>query len=264
MSNNQEILHVNDVDLNVIDIGDGAPALVFLHYWGGSSRTWAPVMERLASTSRCVAIDFRGWGQSSKKPEDYSLATLASDVIGVVGKLGVKDYFLLGHSMGGKVAQLVAARHPQGLKGLILYAPAPPTPLNVPEEQRKGYINLYQSREGAELVIRNLTPHALPDAFREQIIEDTLRGSPGAKRAWPEQGMIADISDEASRIDVPVHIIAGGDDSVEPEASLRAAFGKVLQRVDFVVIPGVGHIAPLEAPAKLADAIRSAQTAIGP
>ncbi len=252
------IIQVNDVDLNVVDIGEGAPALVFLHYWGGSSRTWRPVMERLASQHRCVAIDFRGWGNSSKDARDYGLQTLADDVIGVIDELGLKEFSLLGHSMGGKVAQLVAARQLAGLRSLILYAPAPPAPMNVPEEQRKAYVGLYESREGAEIVIRNLTPHALPDAFREQIIEDTLRGSPAAKRAWPLEGMIADIRDEASKITVPVHIIAGGDDSVEPEASLRAAFGTILRNVHFTVVPGVGHIAPLEAPSKLADAIRSA------
>jgi pimeloyl-ACP methyl ester carboxylesterase len=257
----QSILRVNDVDLNVVDVGSGAPCLVFLHYWGGSSRTWSPAIERLASTHRCVAIDFRGWGLSSKDADDYSLETLASDVIAVIQKLGLGEFLLVGHSMGGKVAQLVAARRPQHLKGLILYAPAPPTPMNVPEEARKGYVGLYQSREGAEIVIGNLTRHPLPEAVREQIIEDTLRGSAGAKQAWPLQGMVADISQEASRIAVPICIIAGGDDSVEPEASLRVAFGKVLKEVKIVVIPGVGHIAPLEAPAKLANAIRFVQVA---
>ena len=253
-----QMLHINDVHLNVADIGAGTPALVFLHYWGGSSRTWAPVMEHLAGTNRCVAIDFRGWGQSSKEASDYSLQTLASDAIGVIEKLGLKEFFVVGHSMGGKVAQIVGARHPEGLRGLILFGPAPPTPMNVPEDQRKGYVGLYDSREGAERVISNLTPHPLPDAFREQIIEDSMRGSPGAKRAWPMDGMIADIRDEAAKIAVPVHVIAGGDDSVEPEASLRAAFGKLIRNVDFAVLPGVGHMAPLEAPAELAGAIRSA------
>jgi len=259
MSDKQAILHLNGVDLNVVDIGAGAPALVFLHYWGGSSRTWAPVMEQLAGIHRCVAIDFRGWGQSSKEAQDYGLQTLASDVIAVVEHLGLDAFFVVGHSMGGKVAQLVAARNPEGLRGLILFAPAPPSPMNVPEEQRKEYVGLYGSRVGAEIVIGNLTPHPLPDAVREQIIEDSLHGSPGARRAWPLEGMIADISEEASRITVPVHIIAGGDDRVEPEDSLRAAFGKSLRNVDFLVVQGVGHIAPLEAPVKLADAIRSVQ-----
>src|SRR5689334_13578935 len=75
------LVRVNDVDLNVVTVGRGAAALVFLHYWGGSSRTWAPVMEHLASSNRCVAIDFRGWGESSKAPTDYTLETLANDVI---------------------------------------------------------------------------------------------------------------------------------------------------------------------------------------
>lgn len=259
MSLKQSIFRINGVDLNVADTGVGSRCLVFLHYWGGSIRTWTPVIEHLSKSHRCVAIDFRGWGQSSKDSHEYSLETLASDVIGVIEKLGLKEFSLLGHSMGGKVALLVAAQHPDGLNGLILFAPAPPTPLRVSESERRSYIELYQSREGVEKVLHNLTPHPLPDTFREQIIEDTLSGAFGAKQAWPLQGMTADISEETSKIDIPVRIIAGGDDSVEPAASLREAFGKVLRNVNVAVIPGVGHIAPLEAPAKLAQAIHSAQ-----
>lgn len=260
MSARQSIIHVNDVDLNVVEAGSGAPGLVFLHYWGGSSRTWLPVIEHLSNDHRCVAIDFRGWGKSTKDAADYSLDTLATDVIQVVESLGLKEYFLLGHSMGGKVAQLVAARQPRELKGLILYAPAPPTPMNVPEEGRRGYVSLYQSREAvAEVVPGALTPHPLSDAARAQIVEDTLCGSLGAKEEWPLRGMIANITREASSINVPVHVIAGGDDAVEPEASLREAFGNVLRQVTFSVLPGVGHIAPLEAPSRLAQAIRTAR-----
>jgi pimeloyl-ACP methyl ester carboxylesterase len=254
----QSIVRVNQVDLNVVDIGDGDPALVFLHYWGGSSRTWVPVMQRLSGTHRCVAIDFRGWGDSTKDATDHSLGALASDVIGVVAKLGLEDFVLLGHSMGGKVAQIVAARQVAGLRGLILFAPAPPVPLDLPEDVRRSYVGLYQSREGVQVVIGNLTPHALADAVREQITADTLRGSAGAKEAWPMQGMLVNISEQTSRISVPVHVIAGGDDSVEPEPSLRAAFDNVLRNVTYSVIAGVGHIAPLEAPSALSQAIRAA------
>lgn len=255
----QHILRINNVDLNVVDAGTGAPCLVFLHYWGGSVRTWAAVMQQLSDTNRCVSLDFRGWGDSAKDSADHSLGALASDVVGVVEQLGLRNFMLVGHSMGGKVAQLVAARRPQGLEGLILFAPAPPGPLAVPLQDREGYVALYQSRQGVEIVLGNLTPHALPDAAREQVIADTLRGSLAAKQAWPLQGMVEDISAETAKINVPVHIIAGGDDRVEPEPSLRAAFGKVLHDVRYTVLQGVGHIAPLEAPAELARAIRAAQ-----
>ena len=268
MSAKRSIHGVNGVDINIVETGKGSPALVFLHYWGGSSRTWGPVIEGLSKTNRCVAIDFRGWGQSSKEATDYGLETLAGDVVSIVDDLGLQEFIIIGHSMGGKVAQLVAAQKPAGLKRLILMAPAPPTALDVPEEQRQGMIASYQSPEGAEKVIDILSPPQLSDAsrkrimeYRQQIIEDTLRGSPGAKRAWPEKGMIEDISEEASRITVPVRIIVGSADTVETEVSLRAAFGKVVPGTDFVVLPGVGHMAPLEATAEMVDASRSAQAA---
>ena len=70
--------------------------------------------------------------------------------------------------------------------------------------------------------------------------------------------MIADISAEAARIAVPVHIIVGSADVVESEGSLRTAFATVLPAARFTVLPGIGHLSPLEAPAELAAAIRNA------
>ena len=257
MSNKTIIHRVNGVDLNVLDTGEGDPALIFLHYWGGSVRSWEPVIKSLSKDHRCIAIDFRGWGQSSRDAKDYDLETLANDVVGIIDDLGLKTFVIVGHSMGGKVAQLVAARRPGGLQQLILMAPAPPVPLDVPEEQRRGMVASYQTREGVMGIIAKLP---LSEAYREQIVEDALSGAPAAKRAWPEQGMVMDIHEQATRIDVPVHIIVGSADVVETEVSLREAFGKVLLSTTFTVLPGVSHMAPLEATSQVVDAIRSALT----
>jgi len=240
-----------------LDAGKGDPTLVFLSFWGGSSRTWAPVMEGLSATNRCVAIDYRGWGQSSKEATNYNLETLADGVVGIIGELGLKNYIIVGHSMGGKIAQLIAARHPTGLKQLILIAPAPPSALEVPKEVRQKMVESYQGREGVMGIISALP---LTNDRRELIVEEILRGSPGAKRAWPEQGMIEDISAKASKITVPVHIIVGSADVVETEASLRRAFGKVIPSAKFTVLPGASHMAPLEATAEVVNAIRAAQS----
>src|SRR5271165_6575474 len=65
----------------------------------------------------------------------------------------------------------------------------------VPEEQRKQMIEAYGTRQAVELLIEHvLTAVPIPKKLREMIIEDTLRGAPQAKRAWPEAGMIEDIS----------------------------------------------------------------------
>ena len=259
-------LIVNGVEINLLDVGKGDPTLVFLHYWGGSSRTWRPVIAELFTTNRCVAIDFRGWGSSSKNVGSYDLQTLADDVRSVIDRLALEAFVIVGHSMGGKVAQLVAAQQPPKLKQLILVAPAPPRPLHVPEEQRQGMIESYQTREGAEAVIGHLSAAPLSDLYREQVIEDTLCGAPNAKRAWPERGMAEDVSEKTTKIEVPICVIVGSADKIEPEAALRATFEEVHPGAEFIVLPGIGHLAPLEAVAGTVDAIRAgliAQSASG-
>ncbi len=106
--------------------GEG-PTLVFLHYWGGSSRTWQPVRERLADWDT-FAIDHRGWGRSRSLPGPFSLAQLAEDTIAVLEAAEIEEYVLVGHSMGGKVAQLVASAAPAQLRGLVLVGSGPAKP----------------------------------------------------------------------------------------------------------------------------------------
>ena len=246
---------MNGVDLHLADRGAGVPVLLFLHFWGGSSRIWSPVIECLFEEHRCIAVDFRGWGRSAKEGGPFDLDTLATDVLALVAELGLEEFVIVGHSMGGKVAQLVAARQPAGLTKLILLAPAPPTPLHVPEDQRRQMLDSYQTREGAETVVGILSARLLDRDRREQVIEDILSGAPDAKRAWTEGGMTQDITTEASQITVPVHVVVGSEDKIEEEASLKAAFGKVLPGTSFLSILGAGHLAPLEATAEVALAI---------
>ena len=115
--------------MNVRDQGQGEPALVFLHYWGGSSRTWDLVIDRLKTDFHCVAYDQRGWGDSDRPETGYSLEDLAKDAESLIRTLELDRYILIGHSMGGKVAQLLASKRPPGLEALILVAPSPPTPM---------------------------------------------------------------------------------------------------------------------------------------
>ena len=96
----------NGILLYVDEEGRGDMSLVFLHYWGGSSRTWRHVIAALPKSYRTIAIDHRGWGKSDAPTTGYALSDLADDAQGVVDALNLKRYILIGHSMGGKVAQL--------------------------------------------------------------------------------------------------------------------------------------------------------------
>lgn len=255
-------LTVNGLEFNVRDIGVKEPALVFIHYMGGAGRTWDLVAERLSERHRCVAPDLRGWGGSDKSATNYDLNTQADDIAAIIRSLEISQYILVGQSMGGKIAQILGARRPSGLKGLVLVAPAPPTPMEVPQEQKDAYLKSYLSAEGLETALTVLAHRQLSPELRQQVVDDTLGGAVAAKRAWFDQGMSLDIRDLVANINVPTTVIVGDADKVENEPGLRRELGSRIKGAEFIILPGVGHLSPLEAPDELTAAITAAITKI--
>lgn len=255
MSN--RVINTNGATIHVRETGAGEPALIFLHYWGGSSRTWSSVIDRLDGRPRCIALDQRGWGASIAVDGRYDLFAMADDAEAVAHQLGIGRYVLVGHSMGGKVAQIVATRRPDDLVGLVLIAPAPPTPMPVPEALRAGMLQSYGSREGILQALAVLGGESLSSEIREQVVEDTLRGAREAKSAWTELGMIENITAGLDAVKLPTNIVVGDRDQVEHEAALREIFARLLPQTKFRVLKGVGHLSPLEAPEALAEACKT-------
>lgn len=246
----------NNVQIHVRKAGNGDTALVFLHYYGGSSRTWRYVTEALSSQFQTIATDHRGWGESDAGNGDYSIDTLAVDAQGVIDALGLKRYVLVGHSMGGKVAQLMASRQPEGLIGAVLVAPGSPSPSGIPEEQRKFISHAYDSRESILASCEQvLTGKTLSENDLEQVVEDSLRGAPAAKIAWPLHAIMEDITAPVAHIAVPVLIIAGELDKVDPVDTLKSEVLALIAGASMMTLPGIGHLSPLEAPAEVAQAI---------
>ena len=229
------------------------PALVFLHYWGGSHRTFAPVIARLASGCAVVSYDHRGWGAARDLPGPYGISQLADDVLDVVRELRIGRYLLAGHSMGGKVAQLAASRRPGGLAGLALIAPAPPRPA-VDAQAADALSHAYDTRATVSDALQHVLTHRpLPAGLREQVITDSLAAGDDARLAWPRHGITEDITAAASAIDVPVQVLAGQHDRVEPPAVLEANLLPFIPGARMTVIEGTGHLSPLEVPGLLAS-----------
>lgn len=249
-------IETNGTRIHIKQRGSGDLALVFLHYYGGSSRTWDRVANKLSDRYRIVAIDHRGWGDSEAPADGYRIADLAADAEGVIETLGLQRYVLVGHSMGGKVAQLIASRRPRGLEGLVLVAPSPPSPMLISDEQRATLAAAYLSRESVEFVIdRVLTAKPLDADCREQIIEDSLKAAPQAKAAWPNVAMGEDITAAVASIDAPTLVIAGELDQVDRVATLQAELLPRIPQAAMHILPGTGHLSPLEAPAEVARVI---------
>ncbi|MGN6428563.1 alpha/beta hydrolase [uncultured Leifsonia sp.] len=248
----------NHTDLPASDRRRGTgPTLVFLHYWGGAARTWDLVRDRLDGRDS-IAVDQRGWGRSRDLPGPYTLRRLADDALATVRDAGLDDYVLVGHSMGGKVAQLVAATRPDGLRGIVLVGPGPAKPAAmITPEYRTGLSHAYDSAESvAGARDQVLTASPLPEGWADRVVADSLAsGADEARTEWPLRGIAEDISDSTRRIAVPALVVGGELDRVEPVEVLRDNLLPYLADATFTVLPGTGHLIPLEAPDALSDAI---------
>jgi pimeloyl-ACP methyl ester carboxylesterase len=247
----------NGVTLHVTDRGQGIPAIVFLHCWGGSTRTWDRIIAALPLRYRTVAIDQRGWGASEHPTRGYSVAELADDTEGAIEALGLERYILVGHSMGGKTAQLVASRRPKGLVGLVLVAPAPPSPLIIPEEVRV-MLEGPNVREFVTMALgQMLTYKPLIREDAELMISDAIRGSADARAAWSRETSLEDITDAVRHIDAPTLVISGDHDKIQPIETLRRELLPRVSGAVMQVLPNVGHLSPLEAPEEIAQRLDS-------
>ena len=136
----------------VVQWGNKGEALVFLHYFGGSARSWKWVTEQLSDNYRCFAINLPGFGGTTPLQKS-TIQGHADFVQRELKALGVDTYTLVGHSMGGKIAIQVAANAPKGtIKQLVLIAPSPPTTEPMPEDEKERMLH-HPKRSEAEKTV---------------------------------------------------------------------------------------------------------------
>lgn len=119
----------------------GAPPMVLLHALGEHAESWDTVAQKFADQFRGVAITLRGHGTSSR-PGRYSFELMRDDVLDVLDVLDLRDVVLVGHSMGGVVAYLVAQIQPGRVSRLVVEDVPPPFPRIRPMPERPPAVSL--------------------------------------------------------------------------------------------------------------------------
>jgi pimeloyl-ACP methyl ester carboxylesterase len=238
------------------DEGDGEIALVFLHYFGGSSNTWAKVISHLDHQFRCISIDLPGFGNSQNKIKSFSVRDFAIEVEQIINDLDLKKYVLIGHSMGSKIAMAVASGQALGLTSLILIASSPATPEPISDEERNQLLNAYGDRLALEILLESITLQTLSYSDTENIIADNLRVSHDAWKWWVESGSQENISFRIS-INVPILVINGEYDTKLLTNTRREIMVPYLPQAEYEEMPGTKHLIPVEAPSALAGSIKN-------
>jgi pimeloyl-ACP methyl ester carboxylesterase len=223
-------LAVNGLRLACHVAGDrAAPPMVLLHALGEDGADWRPVLPGLTATHRVYAPDLRGHG-ASDHPGRYSFPLMRDDVLAMLDSLDIDRCVLIGHSMGGAVALLVAEAAPHRLSHLVLEdSPAPrPGTLDRPRA----------TRPDGPLPFDFDVVHAVHDQLNHP------------DPAW---------WDDTAAITVPTLVIGGGPDSHIPQG-LLADLVRRLPDARLVTIPA-GHLVHRNRPAGFLTAVRTFLTA---
>jgi pimeloyl-ACP methyl ester carboxylesterase len=128
-----EVCEANGISIHYLRTGGCKPSLVLLHGLAGSGACWIPLARALEGEYDVVMPDARGHGNSSTPLNPYRYEDYASDIVGLIQGLGLVTPVLLGHSMGGMTAAVIASQGATTIRGVIL---ADPTFLS-PEHQRE-------------------------------------------------------------------------------------------------------------------------------
>ncbi len=266
----EEILvKVNGHGMHCLKIGKG-PELVLLHGLLGSADAWSPCLSRLGQSSSVYAVDSLGIGRSDRVSGlNASLAAHADRLANFLTGAGIDCADVVGTSHGGAVAMMLAARHPERVRSLVLHAPANPfsllgdplvhfyrTPLgrwfanqvlNLPEKlQELALGRMY----GNNKVVRH---EALERYMSSLRVPGTVRHLMNIIDCWFED--MRQLGAVLDRLcEVPTLLVWGTHDRAVSLESGRQ-LEKMLHRSELVILPGVGHLPHDEAPMAFADAV---------
>jgi len=278
------------VTLNVALAGDPRnPAVVLLHGFPESHRTWRELVPRLQDRLFMVMPDQRGFAGSDlpQDAEDYRTDLLIDDIFALADALGIERFALVGHDWGGAIAWAIAVRGDPRLTRLaIVNSPHPvifQKSLIEDEEQRLAsqYITAFRT-PGFEKVVeangfdwffdrtfsRHVDSSTISEAERRQYIADWSQ--PGAFNAmlnWyrasrlivPPPGITVPLPDWLLRafpkVKIPTLVVWGMQDKALLPLQLEG-LEDLIDDVTIVRLPGAGHFAPWEAGDEVAEALR--------
>jgi len=247
---------VNGIEVNYREKGEGYPVFL-LHGYTGNLRNWALQVPVLSREYRMVSIDHRGHGDSDKptRPEDYSLELMAEDANALLEHLGIEECYLVGHSMGGAIAQTLVLAHPEKVRALVLMDTWSEVPRGRSIEERAHLLEIAEE-EG------------LPAVFEEQLranpMAEQLRAQPLLLETWRQQflmtspeayiycarsiGSTPSWRDQLHRISVPTLVVCGEDDEpfLEPCRQLHEG----ISGSELAMIAGAAHTPQIEKPAE--------------
>ncbi len=236
---------------------EDAPAVLYANSLGTDMRVWDQMMAAMPSGLRSIRYDKRGHGLSDAPEPPYFMGDLVQDAAGLLDHLGVRNVVVVGLSIGGIIAQGLAAERPELIKGMVLMDTA-------------AKIGTPQMWEERVATLRDIGIAGMSDAILERWFSKSFRANKAAELAtWramltrtTENGYAgcslaiaqSDLRDSTARLSVPTIGIAGSEDGATPPDLVRETVD-LIDGAAFHIIRGAGHLPCVEFPEETAEIV---------
>ncbi|MHA6620396.1 alpha/beta fold hydrolase [Pseudonocardia sp. DLS-67] len=240
-----------------------APALVLIHGFTASTRSWDLLVPMLAESHRVIRIDLLGHGRSAKPAgAGYAIADQARRVGEALDRLGVGRAVVVGHSTGGSVATALTEGRRDLVTALAFLNTGPRLDAFIPQGPATRLLQVpvvgrllwrlrtesLVRRAAATAVTRDV---AIPQAVVDDVLGMTHHAFTAAHRAAEDYLRQRPLPDRLAALGVPLLVIFGAEDRRWRSSS--AADYRVVPGARIEMLPGVGHSPPLEEPARTAE-----------
>jgi aminoacrylate hydrolase len=240
--------NLGDVEIYYESHGSGEPVLL-VPGLGGVGSYWKPNLPAFSAKHRVIVHDHRGTGQSSASKIKYSVDQMSDDLVRLMDSLEIERAHLVGHSTGGAMGQTIAAKHPQRLASLVLYATwtqCDPFFARVFEARKNLLL-----KAGAAAYVRSTPVFLYPDwwinrnlALIEEREKLTIPSFPAAEIVASRIDAIVafDRTADLARIKTPTLVICAKDDFVTP-AYFSQELAQKISGAKLVLLERGGHCA---------------------
>lgn len=237
---------------------EGAPWLVLSGSLLTDVRMWDGVVARLTPRYRVLRYEQRGHGRSELGPDPLTFELLADDCAALMATMGIDSATLIGSSMGGTTALMVAARHPALVTRVVVAGSRPSSAPDASAYWGRQMDTVHAS--GVEAII----PRTVQRWFTEPTVDDdgpSVRRAREMMRTTPARGYLAaaellqsyDVRSSLSAVTCPV-LLASGEDDAGARGSMEGT-STLLSDCRTTLIAGAGHLPPLEQPQRFVDAV---------
>lgn len=260
-------IQTNNIELYYEIHGEGKP-LVLISGLGYSNWQWHKMVPLLAEKFKVIIFDNRGVGQSDKPAGPYTAQMLAQDTVGLLDALNIEKAVIVGHSMGGFIAQAIALDFPQRVEKLILCSTNFGGPNHVPVTPEAMKVLSDVSSDALTRFKNGLAVSTAPGwseknpAMIEEWIQWRLANpiEPVSYQAQLAIGLglmptAAAFEEKLPRLNVPTLILFGAHDKVVPPANADLLSKKIAGST-VVIFPDAGHFFPIEIPEAASRAIK--------